>query len=96
MSGNKKALLDTNVIIFASKGIINADALLNDYDEFYTSIISYMEVYGYDFKNLEDKQIVDEIFENIEIIDLNREIANQVIVYRASSTKKIKLPDAIY
>jgi rRNA-processing protein FCF1 len=41
MSGNK-ALLDTNVIIFASKRQIDIPQLLSSYDFFYTSIISFM------------------------------------------------------
>jgi predicted nucleic acid-binding protein len=44
MNGNK-AILDTNVIIFASKKQIDIEKLLNSYDEFYTSIITLMKVY---------------------------------------------------
>lgn len=37
MNGNK-AILDTNVIIFASKGKIDPAKLLTEYDDFYASI----------------------------------------------------------
>ncbi|MEN9611547.1 MAG: hypothetical protein RLZZ628_2361 [Bacteroidota bacterium] len=94
MSGNK-ALLDTNVIIFASKRQIDIPQLLSSYDFFYTSIISFMEVYGHLFTRQEEKDLVDELFENLEIVDVNPAIAKQVIVYRKSRAKKIKLPDAI-
>lgn len=95
MSGIKKALLDTNVIIFASKGAIDTNKLLGDYDHFCASIISYMEVYGYDFKDESEKAIIDGIFANLEVVDLQQDIADQVVIYRASGGKKIKLPDAI-
>jgi hypothetical protein len=54
MSGNK-AVLDSNVIILASKGRIDTDKLLADYDEFYVSIVNYMEVYAYEFENADKK-----------------------------------------
>ena len=95
MNGSKNVLLDTNVIIFASKGLIDIDLLLRDYDAFYTSIISYMEVYGYAFKDESERESIDELFQNLDIIDLTHEIAKQVVVYRSSAKKKIKLPDAI-
>ena len=66
MSGTK-ALLDTNVIIFASKRQIDLPRLLSSYDFFYTSIISFMEVYGHAFTRQEEKDLVDELFENLEI-----------------------------
>lgn len=54
-----------------------------------------MEVYGYDFIIQEEKELVDEVFENLEVVDVNKEIARQFVIYRKSKTKKIKLPDAI-
>jgi predicted nucleic acid-binding protein len=94
MSGNK-ALLDTNVIIFASKHQIDIGKLLSSYDFFYTSIVSFMEVYGHTFARQEEKDLIDDLFENLEIVDVNQAIAKQVIVYRKNRAKKIKLPDAI-
>ncbi|MEO0040987.1 MAG: hypothetical protein RL329_435 [Bacteroidota bacterium] len=94
MSGNK-VLLDTNVIIFASKQQVDMEKLLSSYDEFYTSIVSFMEVYGFDFTRQSEKDLIDEMFDNLEIIEVNRAIAQQVIVYKKGKTKKIKLPDAI-
>jgi ABC-type xylose transport system substrate-binding protein len=38
------------VIILLSKQAIEVDTLLSSYDEFFVSIITYMEAYGYDFK----------------------------------------------
>lgn len=94
MSG-RKVLLDTNVIIFASKQQVDVQALLGRYDDFYTSIISYMEVYGYPFERQEEKQLIDELFESLEIVEVAQPIADQVVIYRQQALKKIKLPDAI-
>ena len=54
-----------------------------------------MEVYGYNFKNKEELKLIDTLFENIEIIDIDLSIAQKVIDYRSNGKKKIKLPDAI-
>ncbi len=95
MNGSKKALFDTNVIIYASKKTIDINKLLGDYDFFYASIISYMEVYGYDFKDTAEREIIKALFTSLEVVDLHQDIADRVVIYRSSSGKKIKLPDAI-
>ncbi len=94
MSGNK-VVLDTNIIILASKQKIDTTVLLEKYDHFYVSIITYMEVYGYDFEDSREKEFIDELFEGLEILEINKPIAEQVILYRKRKSKKIKLPDAI-
>ncbi|MBX3288095.1 MAG: type II toxin-antitoxin system VapC family toxin [Acidobacteria bacterium] len=93
MSGTK-ALLDSNSIIYISKGLIDAEELLADKEENYVSIITYIEVYAYDFADFSEKDAIDEIFKNLEIVELDRTIAEQTIEYRKNAVKKIKLPDA--
>jgi len=92
MSGNK-GLLDSNVIIDASKGIVSEQDIVNDYDFLYTSIISYVETQGYNFTDNEEKEIVEKILSSVEIVNINKEIADLAIDYRKH--KKIKLPDAL-
>ena len=94
MSGNK-VLLDMNVLIFASKQKLDVQALLRQYDYFYVSIITYMEVYAYEFQVESEKDLVDKLFGVLEVVDINRPIAEQAIIYRKNKAKKIKLPDAI-
>ncbi len=94
MNGSK-ALLDTNVIILASKQQIDIEKLLSSYDEFYISIITFMEVYGFEFNEPEEKDLIDEMFINLEIKEVDITIAKHVISYKKNKTKKIKLPDAI-
>lgn len=94
MSGNK-AVLDTNVVIFISKQRIDIDKLLSLYDEFYVSIVTYMEVYGFEFENEEEKVLIDDFFEMVEIVSVSMPIAEKVVEYKKSKRRKIKLPDAI-
>ena len=61
MNGTK-AILDSNVIIFASKEKIDVEKLLSKYDEFYVSIMTYMEVYAHEFQDAAEKDIIDNIF----------------------------------
>jgi predicted nucleic acid-binding protein len=67
MSGNK-ILLDSNVIISISKNKIDIDRLFYDFDIFIVSIITYMEVLGYEFKNVSERKIIEDLLELIEII----------------------------
>jgi len=94
MSGNK-AILDSNLLIFLSKEMIDRGKLYSRYDEFCVSIITYIEVYAFDFPDKTQKEFLDETFANLEIIEINQEIADQAVIYRKNKLKKIKLPDAI-
>ena len=94
MSGSK-VLLDTNIIIFASKQMIDVEKFVNSYDEFYVSIITYLKVYWYNFYSENERKLIDELFKNIEIFDLDREISEIVIQLRKNKLKKIKIPDTI-
>lgn len=89
----KKVLLYSNVLINASKGDKNALSIIkNESNELYISIITYVEVLGFEFRSKREEGIVKEILELIEVINLDMEIAEQAIKYR--KLKKIKLPDA--
>ncbi len=94
MSGNN-AVLDSNIIILASKQELNVDDLIIRYNRFYVSIITYMEVCGYKNMSEIEKAIIERFFNHIEIVDVGREIAKTVIDYKTSQNKRIKLPDAI-
>ena len=94
MSGTK-ALLDSNVIIYASQGVIDAEKLLSASEGYFVSIITLIEVYGFDFADARERALIDEIINSLEIVELDRAIADQAIKYRKVPTKKIKLPDAV-
>lgn len=92
MNGNK-ALLDSNVIIEAAKNNISLKEVVSKYDNIYTSIICYIEVLGYSFKDEKEKSAIEKILRIITILNLDKEIADIAIEYRKQT--KIKLPDAL-
>lgn len=92
MSGNK-VLLDSNILIYLSKGQLEFTGIQEKYDRFYISIITYMEVLGYDFKNEPELKLIAGFLNKFNIAELNMDIAMEVISIRKK--KKIKLPDAV-
>jgi predicted nucleic acid-binding protein len=94
MSGSK-VVLDTNVIIFVSKQMIDIEKFLTVYDEFYVSIVTFIEVFGYEFSNQEEQNLIDRLFKIINIVDVDSTIAELAVTIRKNKNKKIKLPDAI-
>lgn len=92
MSG-RKVLLDSNIIIYLSKGLLDIENIFEKYDELYISIITYMELLGFRFTNKKELTLIKELLNYFEIINLNSEIAEDVIAIKQK--KKIKLPDAI-
>jgi predicted nucleic acid-binding protein len=92
MNGNR-AVLDSNVIIDASKGMVSIQEIVSKYNFLFISIISYIEVLGYQFTNKYEKTLVENIIENIPIVNIDKEIADIAIEYRRKY--KIKLPDAL-
>ena len=92
MSGHK-VVLDSNIIIYLSKGLLKIEDIADRDDDIYISVITYMEVLGYQFSDLAERKIIKEFLDNFEILYINSEIAENVILIRQQ--KKIKLPDAI-
>jgi predicted nucleic acid-binding protein len=92
MSGNS-AVLDSNVIIDDSKGIISINKIFDDYDYLYISIISYVEILGFNFTNNKERTKIENILNNIPIVYLDLKIANIAINYKKKN--KIKLADSL-
>ena len=49
MSGNKNAVLDSNVVIDASKNLVDFKTTLLPYSTIYVSVVTYTEVMGFNF-----------------------------------------------
>jgi hypothetical protein len=92
MSGNKKAVLDSNVIIEASKNLIDIVATLSPYSNIYISVVTYVEVIGFNFIDANEEKAVKRLLAKFSILDVTKEVADITIDYRKK--KKIKLPDA--
>ncbi|MCP5052707.1 MAG: type II toxin-antitoxin system VapC family toxin [bacterium] len=94
MNGHKsRVLVDSNIIIYLSKGLLKIEDILEGYDDFYISIITYMEVLGFQFSDEKEVGIIKKLLNYFKMVNINTEIAENVISFKQK--KKIKLPDAI-
>ena len=91
MNGNS-ALLDSNIIIYLSKREVPL-SFLDQFDEHFISVITYMEVLGYQFRNPKEEEFIREIIEVFRILFIDQRIADMAIEIRRKC--RIKLPDAI-
>lgn len=85
--------LDSNTIIYLSKGFVEVDEIFTDGEECGISIITYMEVLGYEFETSKEKAIIEELLSYMNIVYIDEAIAKKVIQIKQKN--KIKLPDAI-
>ncbi len=90
-------LLDTNVVIhYLDKSLpIKSIDFLNQFidQDCYVSIITQMEALGFNFKNIDERNVTEAFMENAIILDINQEVVQRTIAIRKS--RKIELPDAI-
>ncbi len=91
MSG--KILLDSNIIIYLSKGELDRDKIFDDKNIYFISVISYMETLGFQFETIREKEFIRDILSLFKIIYIDRKIAEKVVEIRQH--KKIRLPDAV-
>ncbi len=90
---DKVGLLDTNVIIDISKNLIEVSSIINEYNYLHISIITYIELLGFNFVNEDEFLIIKKIVDNLPISMIDFEIANFAIHYR--KIRKIKLADSL-
>ncbi|MCD6584754.1 MAG: type II toxin-antitoxin system VapC family toxin [Desulfobacteraceae bacterium] len=88
----KKALFDSNIIIYLSKREIDL-SYIDQFDELFISIITYMEILGYSFANVEEEKFIRKLLSIFHIVFINQTIADLTIEIR--KTRRIKLPDAV-
>ena len=86
-------LLDSNIIIYLSKERISIDEVFANDERYAVSVITYMEVLGYDFASHREEHFIKKLLNLFEIVYIDRAIASKVIELRKQY--KIKLPDAI-
>lgn len=91
MSG--KILLDSNIIVYLSKGELNNDAFFDENKTYVISVISYMETLGFAFETPREHEFVRQLVSLFQILYIDKGIADKVVEIRQQ--KKIKLPDAI-
>ncbi|CAA6824449.1 MAG: tRNA(fMet)-specific endonuclease VapC [uncultured Sulfurovum sp.] len=93
MSGSNNVLLDSNILIYLSQKKLSIDEVFEDNCKYFISIISYMEILSYNFTSKEEENFIHKLLSFFEIIDITKNIADQVI--KLKKQRKIKLPDAI-
>jgi predicted nucleic acid-binding protein len=86
-------VLDTNILIYRSKGLIDLRTVCSPYQNLYLSVITEMELLGFPFPTPSEQLFMTQIVGSFPVIHTNQDIVNLVIQYR--KIKKIKLPDAI-
>jgi len=91
MNGNS-ALIDSNIIIYLSKREVPL-SFLDQFDDHYISVITYMEVLGYQFRDPKEEEFIREMIEVFRILFVDQKIADMAIEIRKK--RRIKLPDAI-
>jgi len=85
--------LDSNTIIYLSKGMLDIDTVLLENENYSISVITYIEVLGYKFNSNQEEKIVKNLLSLFDIIYIDESITEMVIEIRKAN--KIKLPDAI-
>ncbi|GFO75617.1 hypothetical protein BPLS_P2942 [Bathymodiolus platifrons methanotrophic gill symbiont] len=73
--------------------MIEIETIFSDDEEYAVSVITYMEVLGYDFDSNEEREFIEELLSSLTIIYIDEAISNKVIELK--KVVKIKLPDAI-
>lgn len=86
-------LVDTNVLIYLSKRSLDLNKVTSRNIKLSISVITYMEALGYQFENRNEKKIMEQLCDKLDVIQLNQEIVDKVIAIKKQ--RRIKLPDAI-
>ena len=86
-------LIDSNIIIYASKPEgFQVRRFLNQI-EMMISVISYVESFGYQYLNAPERQRLEGIFQRSEILPLSFTVAQQAAAFRQQ--RRMGLGDAI-
>ncbi len=90
-------LLDTNVVIhyLGNSLPFNSIEFLNQFidENSYVSVITQMEILGFNYKSKTEKHITQFFIENSTVLEINADVVQKTIAIRKS--RKIDLPDAI-
>ena len=92
-------LLDSNIVIYFQKTILppNARSVVQnaiDEDDCFLSIISKMELLGWNFDNRNQESLTEGFINELNLLNLNEAVVQNTIEIRKKQPK-IKLPDAI-
>lgn len=86
-------LIDTNILISLAKKEIELKDIATTETRLYISVITYMEVMTYPFKNKLVKELVSKLCKKLPVIQLSRKIVERVIILK--NNPEINLGDAV-
>jgi predicted nucleic acid-binding protein len=89
MNGNK-VLLDSNLVIYLAKGLIDFDAVIIDENEYYISVITYMEILGFSFKSKNEEKNTKELIDQFKLVHIDNAVIQKVISLRKKEKKEKK------
>ncbi|MCY7327644.1 MAG: type II toxin-antitoxin system VapC family toxin [Saprospiraceae bacterium] len=93
MNGTDTVILDSNVLIYRSKNLLDLREFFGRYKNVAVSVITYMETLGHRFENSVEEETIRQILETLIIVQTDMNIAEKVIAYK--QIRRIKTPDAI-
>lgn len=88
----KRGLFDSNIIVYLSKREIPL-SIVDQFDEIFISVITYVEILGYVFDDPKEELFIKELLSVFKTIYIDQYIAD--IAVKIRKKKRIKLPDAI-
>ena len=91
MNGNDKVLLDSDVLVNYSKGYISLDKYFEQYNSVCISVITYMEIFGYNFINFQEEKLLKDMVSKIEIVNINEIIVEKVIEIERNTKSKFPI-----
>ena len=86
-------IVDSNILIYITDKRVNINDIICKNEEYAISIVTYMEVLGYNFKSIKEQVYMEDLISLFTTIEIDMDIANKVIDLRREY--KVKLPDAI-
>ncbi len=62
MNGTRTVVLDSNILIYRSKNLLDLREIFSRYEEVAVSVITYMETLGHRFENPAEEETARQIF----------------------------------
>ncbi len=84
--------MDSNILVYLSKRELSL-SFLDRFESIFISVISYMEVLGYNFADDREKDYMSELVSLFTVKYIDKQIADVTIKVRKQH--RLKLPDAI-
>jgi predicted nucleic acid-binding protein len=87
----RRALFDSNTVIYLSKRDIPL-SFLEQYDEHFFSVITYMEVLGYQLKEPREEEYINELLGLFRTIYVDQKVADRVVEIRKNIGLNYRMP----